>query len=226
MIDYILYLIPGIIAFNLYRTFVSSIPKAKDETNVLIAYLSFSVESYLAIIIAIIIGEKHVDLITDLKTIISISTLTNLPFWKVMIYIVIGIAFPIIWRYLKSLYMKTNNTRMGSVAYTESFMKDVFLYQNICGDDVDVSSMPISKIKSKLRKGELLEFSKPVIIKKGDQVIKGQILNFYGDPWDYKELYVGHLLTTKDDFKVIERTYFDIENDIIIEIYKFSEGES
>lgn len=223
--EYLIYLIPGIIAFNLYKFIVKNIPKDKYELDVIVTYITLSIESYFIILINIIIFEKDVTIQTNLGILISTSIITSLSIIKALIYTLIGIIIPVLIRWIISRIKLKKNIYSGSIAYTETFLKTVFDYYDKDNNAIDVMSFNNSELNQKINSGEIKRYSKPVKIIKNGNIIKGQITNFYGTPWDFREFFIDNSLVDERDYVTIENTYFDLENDIIIEIYRFSENE-
>ena len=222
MADYLIYFIPGIFSFSLYKLIKNSIPPIENEINTLIKYLLLSIESYAWMLCSILIFEREFNFNSNLSS-VSVNVIGSIKVWRFIVYLSIGVLMPIVIRLIRDYLSKKNGNLVGSIAYSESFMKDVFSYFDKSGTAFDVSNLSVRKIQSMVRKGEIKKYPRPIkIFKGGIEIQSGQIQTYYDRPWEYKEFYLDTSKIVEADFIEHTNTYIDLKEDIVIEIYNFS----
>ncbi|KFZ27043.1 MAG: hypothetical protein KQ78_00818 [Candidatus Izimaplasma bacterium HR2] len=208
--EYLFYLIPGIINIKLFRYFRKTIPKEQEVLAQTIDLIISSVTVYFFSLVFLIVRFKidyQDGLVTSLQNLKILEYITNEEIIIIASLLIVPSILTLGVYLLASLISgKMNNTSLGSNAYIEYFTKT-------------------SEYKVE---GDNKTYSFPVKIFHEDKPItKGRMISKYSLPWEFKEVFVEN--DEKLDFKKLEKvyTYYDFESKIKYEIFTNDEkGEN
>lgn len=256
--EYIYYLIPGIISYSIYSRMDISVPEESRQFNLIMNYIMVTILSVVSSIYLLISIQDNISWGDKLSTILKYD-FTDLTILRIGSISIFAIIAPIVILFLYNhitarVFMKGKN---GSITFTKDFKRNIIVkyrvYRNwtilkyayyylmlifnfqkankpnmtIIYFDHDTAYKKglcnwVKRIITLSLLTKTKVFMKPVIVIKGvNKIGQGQLVSYYGTPWNYKDL----LFDTQEDFTEefkceASYTYYDVKEDLTFKIYE------